>query len=109
MTTTTTPVHELLAEYARHTVLDEGVQAQLAKAHNDTIALIVTGEISSINQLNIAPSETCEEADLPHGSTWTEVVASVLDAQQGTSNHLRELARTAEEAVIELAAAKGVW
>lgn len=41
----------------------------------------------------IAPANYCTELDLPEGSTWPEVVASVLDALTGrpTWEHLREV------------------
>jgi hypothetical protein len=41
----------------------------------------------------IAPANYCTELDLPEGSTWPEVVASVLDALTGrpTCEHLREV------------------
>lgn len=41
----------------------------------------------------IAPANYCTELDLPEGSTWPEVVASLLDALTGrpTWEHLREV------------------
>jgi hypothetical protein len=40
----------------------------------------------------IAPANYCAELELPKGSTWPEVVASLLDALTGrpTWEHLRE-------------------
>jgi hypothetical protein len=42
---------------------------------------------------SIAPSSICAEMELPWGSTWPEVVASLLDATTGrpTWEHTREL------------------
>ncbi len=41
----------------------------------------------------IAPSNYCAELELPRGSTWPEVVASLLDATTGrpTWEHTREV------------------
>jgi hypothetical protein len=41
----------------------------------------------------IAPANYCAEMELPQGSTWPEVVASLLDALTGrpTWEHLREV------------------
>ena len=41
----------------------------------------------------IAPANYCTELDLPEGSTWPEVVASILDALRGrpTWEHQREI------------------
>jgi hypothetical protein len=41
----------------------------------------------------IAPGSYCCELDLPYGSTWPEVVASLLDALTGrpTFEHLQEV------------------
>lgn len=42
---------------------------------------------------SIAPASCCAEMELPQGSTWPEVVASLLDALTGrpTWEHLREV------------------
>jgi hypothetical protein len=41
----------------------------------------------------IAPANYCSELDLPEGSTWPEVVASILDVLTGrpTWEHLRKV------------------
>lgn len=46
-----------------------------------------------IGLLNTAPGVYCEELDLPQGSAWVEVRASLLDACHGLTNdqHLNQV------------------
>jgi hypothetical protein len=97
---------DLLEEYVRRDTLDLTILAQLVLSHQDTLALISSGAICSIDRQDIAPAMSCGEVDLAHGSTWAEVVAAALDAQQGTTNHLRALVCAADAAGIELKASK---
>ena len=53
--------------------LPKAVIQQLKEAHQENCA-----GVSSVPY--IAPGNYCTELDLPEGSTWPEVIASLLDA-----------------------------
>ena len=64
--------------------LPKAMQAFLAEEHQRSLDEPVCSP-------PIAPANYCNELDLPEGSTWPEVVATILDALTGrpTWEHLR--------------------
>ena len=66
--------------------LPKAMQAFLAEEHQRSLDEPVLSP-------PIAPANYCTELDLPEGSTWPEVVASILDTLTGrpTWEHLREV------------------
>lgn len=69
---------EIVESWAANRHLTPDQRQALVAEHNETIRRM--GEITSFD---IAPSHFCEEADLPQGSTWAEVIASILEEQTG--------------------------
>ena len=62
--------------------------------------------IDNATSLSIAPSDYCNEVDLPGGSTWVEVLAAAMDGAPGINgtDHLRLLQLVMKQA--ELATAE---
>jgi hypothetical protein len=101
----TEQLQELLEGFSDNVILDDE-QTQLLFSHYDTtVELLITGQITTINQLDIAPGDLCETLDMPAGSTWIELVCTALDecpSVQG-ANRLGLFCMAAQQAGIELA------
>lgn len=77
---------DVVVTWAADGELPKAMRAFLADAHQENLD-------EPPGFPSIAPASICADMELPQGSTWPEVVASLLDATSGraTWEHLREV------------------